>query len=86
MLNKLTVHHTTGMDPYSITREYSTILKDKSGLILIADSLGERLIIIIINITYFFNLMKSLMSTWTSWLCLQSRMHSQELHMPFRPP
>lgn len=29
MLDKLTVHHTTGIDPYSITQEHSTILKDK---------------------------------------------------------
>lgn len=29
MLDKLTVHHRAGIDPYSITEEHSTILKDK---------------------------------------------------------
>ena len=37
-LDKLTAHHTPGIGPYSITLEYSTILKDKSDLILIVNS------------------------------------------------
>lgn len=29
MSDKLTVHDTTGINPYSITQEYNTVLKDK---------------------------------------------------------
>lgn len=39
MLDKLAAHHTAGIGPYPITLEYSTILKDKSDLISIANSL-----------------------------------------------
>lgn len=45
MSDKLTVRHTTGLDPYSITQGHSIILKDKYSLILIADSVWVQIFV-----------------------------------------